>query len=165
MHYFFLPLVPLTLAGALFFKRRFAAYGFPVILTLIKLAFTKPALIYLFTALALGIFVSLVRGTRKQSGIPIFSVLFYAALGVFIYELVGNFGFWLLGSCVPAEERYYPLSLAGLAACYQGAMKYTGLHFMKAVPSSLLLIPALAWIGRWDIAVSLRRLISGAFSK
>ena len=165
MHYFVLPLVPLTLAGGLFFKRRVAAYGFPVILTLIKLASTKPALIYLFTALALCVFVYLVRRTHKQSVSPMFSALFYAALGVLIYELVSNFGFWALGACVPGEERYYPLSLAGLIGCYRGALKYSVLHFLKAVPSSVLLIPVLAWIGRWDIAVSLRRLISGAFSK
>lgn len=165
MHYFFLPLVPLTLAGALFFRKWSLAYAFPVILTLIKIAFTQPALIYGFTVLALALFVYLVRRTNQQSPPSMVAVLSFAAAGVLIYELVSNFGFWVLGACAPGEARYYPLSLAGLLACYRGALKYSALHFLKAVSCSVFLIPVLAWVGRWDIALSIRRLISGVFSK
>lgn len=163
MHYFLLPLIPLTIAGAIFFKSRIAAYGFPIVLTLIKIATTKVSLVYLFTALGLWAVVYLTRKLNSREKIFIPYVAMTAALGVLVYSLISNFGVWLISGCVPGD-KLYAFNVSGLLACYKAAIPHAGVHFLKAVPLTLVLVQVLDWARRWNVAVNLQRFISNKAS-
>lgn len=163
MHYFLLPLVPLTIAGGIFLKKRFLAYGFPVVLTLIKILMTKVSAVYFFTALALWTVVFLTRKLNQGPKLSLPRVGLTAALGVVVYSIVSNFGVWIISGCVPGD-RLYAFNLSGLLACYKGGLRYAGLHFLKAVPLTLVLVQVLDWMKRWNVALNLRRLISNKVS-
>ena len=158
MHYFLLPLVPLTIVGAIFFKNRLAAYGFPVVLTLIKMFMTQVTPMYLFMALGL---LAVVFAARKinQGKLSLMKVAGTAALGVFFYALASNFGVWFLGSCVPEAERLYAFNFSGLLACYKASLPYAGIHLLKAVPLTLVLVQIIDWIRQKNFVLSLQRLL------
>jgi len=164
MHYFLLPMIPLTIAGAIFLKNRFAAYGFPVVLTSIKMFTTQVTPTYLFTALALLAIAFLTRKLNSSANISWVRVTGTAILGVFVYALVSNFGVWFFGGCEPGGERLYALNLSGLLACYKAGLPYAGVHFLKAVPSTLVLVQVVAWMKQWNVAQNVQRLLTGKAS-
>ncbi len=163
MHYFLLPMVPLTIAGALFFRKRFSAYSFPVLLTLIKVTMTRPSAVYFFTALALLTVVFLVRKMNNRSEVSWMKAAMMGLAGVFTYEVVSTLGIWMIGSCIPGE-RAHGFSFSGLLSAYQSALPYAGFHFLKAVPSTILLVLALQGMKRLNVALNLQRLVSGKTS-
>lgn len=158
MHYFLLPIVPLTIAGAIFFKKRFAAYGCAVVLTLIKMLMTRASLVYFFMGLGLLALVFIARKINNPERISLVRVAITAAVGVFVYALASNFGVWV-GACTPGE-RLYALNFVGFLECYKAALPYAGVHFLKAIPSTLVLVQALQWMKRWNVSLNLQRLIS-----
>ena len=163
MHYFLLPLVPLTIIGAIFLKKRFAAYGFPVVLTLIKMYTTKISAVYFFTGLALWAVVFLTRKLNSRNTISLPRVAGTAVLSVVVYSLVSNFGIWMIGGCA-AGDKLYAFNLSGLLACYQSGLRYAGLHLLKAVPLTLVLVQVLDWMRRWNVAFNMQRVISNKVS-
>ncbi len=163
MHYFLLPLVPLTIAEAIFFKKRFPAYGFPVVLTLIKMLITKVSAVYFFTALALWAVVFLTRKLNNVSQLSLPRIGLTAALGVLVYSIISNFGVWIISGCVPGD-KLYAFNFSGLLACYKSGLAYAGIHFLKAVPLTLALVQILDWIKGWNVALNLQRLISNKVS-
>lgn len=164
MHYFLLPMIPLTIAGALFFRSRLAAYLFPLALTLLKMLNTKVSPLYVFTGLALLGVAALTRRIGKGETISIKSSALYAVLGVLVYEGMSNFGVWMIGGCVPGVDRLYALNPSGLLACYHAALPYAGLHFLKAVSGTVVIVQLLEWLGRWNVATHWQKLISGKAS-
>ena len=51
-------------------------------------------------------------------------------------------------------------NLAGLAASYFAALPYAGVHLLKAVLLSLVLVPAAAWAASKKIGVSASAVLS-----
>lgn len=148
MHYFLLPMIPLTILGAIFFKRGWVAYGFAVVLTLNKAVFTVVSPIYFFTALALAVVVHITRRYCHQAAeVPSFKKLaLLSAVGVVLYSLISNFGVWILGGCTPGSEPIYAMTLEGLFQCYKAGLPYAGLHLVKAVPTTIVLVWAVGWL-------------------
>lgn len=159
MHYFLLPVLPLTIAGAIFFKKRFAAYAFPVLLILIKMLSTQATPTYLFMVLGLFAVVFMARKLNHPSALSWLRLTGTAVAGVFLYALASNFGVWFFGGCVPGD-RIYAFNVSGLLACYKAGLPYAGVHFLKAVPSTLLLVQILQSMKQWKAAFNLQRLIS-----
>lgn len=160
MHYFLLPLVPLTIVGAIFFKSRLTAYGFPVVLTLIKMYTTQVTPTYLFMGLGL---LAVVFTARKinQGRLSLMKVTGTAALGVLFYALGSNFGVWFFGSCIPETERLYAFNFSGLLACYKVSLPYAGIHLLKAVPLTLVLVQVIDWIKQKNFAFLQRIIFHG----
>lgn len=159
MHYFLLPMLPLTLAGALFFKKRIAAYGFPVVLTLVKMLLTAATPTYFYSGLGLIAVVFLIRRVNRQDEISLVKVAGYTISGVILFELFSNFGVWVVGGCVPGE-RHYALNFSGLFACYKAALPYAGTHLVKAIPASLVLVQAFQWLKNQKIGFVWQRLFT-----
>lgn len=159
MHYFLLPILPLTVVGAIFFKKRFLAYAFPVVLVLIKMLTTQVTPVYFFMALGLFAAVYMARKFNPASGISLRRVALVATAGVLFYALASNFGVWVMSGCVPGERLYEP-NFSGLLACYRAALPYAGVHFLKAVPLTLVLVQAIQWLKQRNIALHSQRLIS-----
>ena len=149
MHNLLLPLIPLTLAGAIFFKHRAAAYGLPVLLIAIK-AFIVTSLspIYLFLGAGLLVSVFAVRslGLRKTSSL--LELTGYAAGTVLIYQLFSGFGVWFLGGCVPQDPPLYAHTAAGLAQCYAASLPGLVNTLLRDVPVTVLLVLAMRWVER-----------------
>ncbi len=159
MHYFLLPILPLTIVGAIFFKKRLAAYGFPIFLVLIKMLMTEVSAVYFFMGIGLFATVFMTQKLMKEtSAISLPRVAIAAAAGVAIYALASNFGVWVLGGCVADHERLYALNFSGLLACYKAALPYAGIHFLKAVPLTLILVQAIQWFKQLNVVLNLQRL-------
>lgn len=140
MFHFFIPYLPLSFAGAFFFKKKIWAYGFPVLLTLIQVLTTQPSLVYFFTGASLLLSVFLLRKARSVWGSSLWALVLYTACGIFLYELISNFGVWLIAGCVAEQPPLYPYTLAGLVQCYRTALPYSLSHFLRDVPLTVLLI-------------------------
>ena len=157
MHYFLLPMVPLTIAGAIFFKKRIPAYGFAVVLVLIKMLMTRVSPIYFFMGLGLWAIVFIARKMNQLQEISLTRTVVIATAGVLIYALSSNLGVWLVGC---TGERQYAFNFAGLFACYKTSLPYAGIHFLKAVPLTIVLVQGLQWLKRRNVSVNVQRLIS-----
>ncbi|GEM_PF-1312145 len=148
MFHFFIPLIPFSLLGALFFKRRILAYGLPVFLTLIQVVSTERSPVFFFTGAGLVLGVAL---TRKLKGFwkdSFWALVGYAGLAVLVYEIVSNFGVWFLAGCLHETAPLYPFTFVGLLQCYRSSLPYTALHFLKDVPLTVLVIKVLM-LARW----------------
>ena len=136
MFHAFMPLIPLTLAGALFFKRKSLAYGLPILLVLTRALLTQPSLIEFFTVASLLITVFAVRA-MKVAQPSILKITGIAFLAILVYEIISNFGVWALGGCLPGQAPLYAYSFSGLWECYQAALPYVAVHFVRDIPLSL----------------------------
>ena len=143
MFHTFIPLIPLTLAGALSFRRKILAYGCPILLTLSEVLSTKPSLVYFFTAASLLLAVFIARCLKNFWGRSLLALAGYASIAVFIYELLSNLGVWIIAGCVSDEPSLYPYTLVGLLQCYRAALPYSAIHFLKDVPIAVLLVRVL----------------------
>jgi len=56
------------------------------------------------------------------------------------------------------KERLYALNFSGLLACYKAALPYAGIHFLKAVPLTLILVQAIQWFKQLNVVLNLQRL-------
>ena len=148
MFHLLIPLVPLAIAGALFLKRKSLAYGCPIILTLLKMLLTQISFIFLFTGLSLFLTVFLTRRLKEFLGESLIAVAAYAFIGVAIFELVSNFGVWLVGGCLSSEGSLYSLSFASLLECYREAFFYSASHFLRDVPLTVLVVKAGSFVGK-----------------
>lgn len=156
MFHFFMPLVPLTLAGALFFKRKTLAYGLPILLVLTRALLTQPSLIEFFTVSSLLITVFAVRvcrpgqaaegrqdmpsravGAGAGQNLSVLKISGMAFLAILVYEVFSNFGVWALGGCLPEQAPLYAYSFSGLWECYQAALPYMAVHFIRDIPLCL----------------------------
>lgn len=145
MNFFALPLIPLTLLSALYFRNRLAAYGFPLLLILVKMVMTEPSAVYFFMAAGLFFFTAWVRKIKNAGKISWKNSTLYSAVGVTIFELMANLGFWILGSCA-SETRLYAFNLGGLFETFRTSLPYIGLHFPKAVLLSGVLVQSAEWL-------------------
>lgn len=152
MFHFFMPLVPLTLAGALFFKRRTLAYGLPILLVLTRALLTQPSLIEFFTVSSLLITVFAVR-TMKVSHPSVLKISGMAFLAILVYEIFSNFGVWALGGCLPEQAPLYAYSFSGLWECYQAALPYMAVHFIRDIPLCLGAVKLFELVARISPAV------------
>jgi hypothetical protein len=150
MFHAYLPLVPLTVAGAFAFRKRTLAYGLPVLLVLVKTLFTAPYVISLFTLASLLAAVFLARTVRAREGDSWKAILASALLGVFAYDLVVNFGVWILGGCVFSRPPMYSHTITGLAQCYVKNLPYAATHLLKEVPLAVLLAKGAHLLSRWN---------------
>ncbi len=151
MFHQFFPLIPLTLAGALFLKRKSLAYGFPVLLLLVKVLLTQFSVITFFTGAGLIFSVFLVRQIKNNWGISVWAVAGYASISVLIYELMSNLGVWIIGGCVPHNPPTYAHTFAGLFQCYGASIPYALRHFFRDVPISVFLIVTISFLSRFDL--------------
>lgn len=141
MFHFYIPFVPLAVAGALLFKKRTFAYGLPILLTLIKVAMTELSAVFFFTCAGLLISVFLIRKIKATFGNSIWAVAGYASVSIILYEGVANLGVWILGECVA-----YDKSLSGLAQCVKASLPFSAYHFLRDVPVSLFVVKALEFV-------------------
>ncbi len=141
MHYFLLPLIPLTITGALFFKKDFMAYGLAIALTAIKMWTTWISPVYFFIAISLILLVCLIRRLHKTSKVSLVRAIVYTMIGVALFELITNFGVWLIGGrCLSMESRLYTFTFSGLTQTYQAALPYALRHLAKAIPMTLFFV-------------------------
>ena len=148
LFHFFMPLIPLTLAAALFFRKSIFAYGFVILLSLITAFMTEPSVIYFFTTFGLLLSVYWVRKLKSSWGMNIGATAGYAAASVFIYELFSNFGVWFIGGCVPTNPPTYAHNFSGLLQCIQASLPYSAYHFLRDIPISVVLISGLSYVSK-----------------
>ncbi len=148
MIHFFIPLIPLTLAGALYFKRKTLAYSFPVLLMLVRGLLTQLYLIDIFMACALLLSVYGVRTLKSEQKLSIWQIAGFAFLAILAYEFLSSFGVWVLGGCSGEETPLYPYSLAGLWQCYRTALPYAAVHFLRDIPLSVAVVKAFEFVAR-----------------
>ena len=144
-----LPVIPLSLVGALFFKRKSLAYGFPLFLTLVKMLLTtQPSPILFFTALSLLTGVFIARRLKEIWGGSLWALAGYAVLSVLVYEILSGFGVWMIGGCVSNNPPLYPHTAAGLLHCYRATLPYAAYQFLRDIPLTLVLVEGLTWLGK-----------------
>ncbi len=148
MIHFFIPLIPLTLAGALYFKRNHLAYGFPILLVLVRGLFTQLSWVEIFTISSLLLSVYGVRALKPAQSLPVWNIAGLAFFTILGYELFSNFGVWALGGCTGEETPLYPYSLAGLWQCYRAALPYAAVHFLRDIPLSVAVVKAFEFVAR-----------------
>lgn len=162
MHNWLLPIIPLTLAGAIFFKRKSAAYGLPVLLIAIKaLIVSSLSPLYLFLGAGLVVSVFLVRFLGVQKTSSLLELTGYAAGMVLVYQLFSGFGVWFIGGCVPHNPPLYPHTAAGLAQCYVKGLPSLVNILLRDVPIAVLLAVAMRWVER-KVAQRLDSVAAGA---
>ncbi len=147
MFHTFFPLIPFTIAGALFFKKKSFAYALPVVLTLIKMLTTQISAVYLFIAAALLVSVFAVRRLKETWGSSVFSLAGYAAISVVLYELIANFGVWALAGCT-TDDPMYAMNFRGLVQCYSAAISYSTYHFLRDIPVTIILVKVIELLGK-----------------
>jgi len=156
MLHYLLPLIPLTLVGATFFKKRILAYGFPVFLALVKGMLARPSPLFFFTVASLLLSVFLMRRIQSAERPSFLQVTAYAAGAVFAYELISGFGVWVIGGCVPHHPPLYPHTAAGLLQCYFKAWPYAAYHFLRDIPLTVLLVQGIAFLKKTDLWAKIR---------
>ena len=154
LFHFFMPLVPLALVAALFFRNSIFAYASVILLCAIKAVMTEFSPLYLFTTFALLLSVYLVRKLKSSWGMNIGAVAGYAAASVFIYELASNFGVWFMGGCVPTNNPEYAHNFSGFIQCVQASLPYSAYHFLRDIPISVILIAGLSYVSKMIAARS-----------
>lgn len=147
MFHTFFPLIPFTIAGALFFRKKLFAYGLPVVLTLIKMLTTQTSPVYLFIGAALLVSVFIVRKLQEKFGKSIFALAGYAAISVVFYELIANFGVWTLGSCTGGESMY-AANFQGFVQCITASIPYSTYHFLRDIPVTIVLVKVIELIAK-----------------
>lgn len=149
MIHFFIPLIPLTLAGALCFKRKVLAYIFPMLLVLVRGLLTHFYWIDIFAVSALLISV---YGARKfgpkQQNLSVLQIAGFAFSAIVVYELFSNFGVWALGGCAGEETPLYPYTVGGLWECSRAALPYAAVHFLRDVPLSVIAVKTFQLVAR-----------------
>lgn len=158
MLHFLLPMIPLTLLGAIFFKKRIVAYGFPVVLSLVKVLLTRPSPLFFVTVASLLLSVFLLRRIQDERRPSFLELTGYAASSVLIYELFSGFGVWLIGGCMPQNPPLYAHTAAGLLQCYFKALPYAAYHFLRDIPLTVLLVEGLILVEKKAIGAKLRLL-------
>lgn len=152
MFHQFLPIIPLTLAGAFFFRRKSLAYGFPILLILLKVLLTQPSPIFFFTGGSLLFGVYLLRNLKESWGNSLWALAGYAFIAVLAFEVFSNFGVWIIGGCVPNYPPRYAHTFSGLVQCYHAALPYSAVHFLRDVPLTVLLIGVLSFLRKLDVS-------------
>jgi len=158
MLHYLLPLIPLTLVGAVFSKKRILAYGFPVLLTLVKVMLTRPSPIFFFTVASLLFTVFLIRRIGSLERPSLLQVTAYGAGAVLVYELISGFGVWVIGGCVPHTPPLYPHTAAGLLQCYFKAWPYAAYHFLRDIPMAVLFVQGVKTLEKIDPLAKIRLL-------
>lgn len=148
MFHSFLPLVPLTVAGAVLLKKKNWALLVPVVLVLLKAASTSFYPFYLFTFLGLIAGVLAIQSIREKKGSSLLAVAGYAFIAVTLYELVSSMGLWILGGCTADEGRLYAFTFSGLAEVLRSSFPYMMSHFLRDLPLSVIVVKSLEWILR-----------------
>jgi len=153
----FFPLVPLALAGAILFRNRILAYGFPVAMILLKSLFTDFSIIHLFTLLPLFAAVFAVRKAMSLKKMSIGNLAVYAFSAIFVYELFASFGVWMMGNCLAGYSSLYPHTLKGLADCYGASLPFMAIHFLRDIPLGvLMMLGALIFAKKYSFGTSVR---------
>lgn len=146
MIHYLLPIVPLTVAGAFFFRSPILAYGFPVALVALKALFTVPDPVYLFCGLALLAGTFLIRRMKSAGGSSWGGFFLYSVTAVAAYEILSNLGVWIIGGCLAENAPLYAANLSGLADCYRNALPFTTAAFLRDLPLAMLALKAASWL-------------------
>lgn len=153
MFHTFIPLIPLSVAGAIFLKRRVFAYGLPVLLLLLKVALTQPSLIYVFMGAALLLAVFLVRKFRLQGGASLWTLAGVSFLAVLLFEGISNMGVWILGgNCTGEGALLYAYDVEGLVQCYRAALPYAASHLLRDMPLTVIAVSGIAFVRKFASA-------------
>ena len=144
MFHNYLPMVPLTVTGALFFRNKISAYGLPVVLVLIKILLSEPSWVWMFIGAGLFVSVALVQKLKTVWGASLQAAAGYAILSVVSYELFANLGVWFAGGACTGGEALYASTFAGLIECYRASLPYSAIHFMRDVPMSILCVAGIS---------------------
>ena len=70
--------------------------------------------------------------------------------GEIIYEVIANFGVWVLAGCAPGDSLY-ALNFQGLVQCYSAALPYSGYHFLRDIPVTILLVKAIELLSKLPV--------------
>ncbi|MBI4398971.1 MAG: hypothetical protein HY586_07570 [Candidatus Omnitrophica bacterium] len=153
MFHYILPIIPLTLAGALFFKRKSLAYGFPVVLVLIKGLLTSFYPLTFFITLGYLFAVFIARNLKKLLGAGAWASTIYAGIAVILFQLISNFGVWIYGGCDPAHPSMYAHTISDLAKCYRSALPYIGAHLLRDIPMTFFLVLGVSLLSKTRVSL------------
>jgi len=148
----FFPLIPLTLAGAVLFRRKILAYGFPLLMVVAKALFTDISVIHLFTLMPLLLAVYGIRRTNPDGQTSMIRLAGYGFGAILTYEIVATSGVWLMGNCLAGYSSLYAHTLSDLLRCFRDSLPFTAIHLLRDIPLGVLMIKG---------AFAVRQMIAG----
>lgn len=136
----FFPLIPLTLAGAVLFRKKTLAYGFPLLMVATKALFTDISVIHFFTLIPLFLAVYGIRKANPDGQTSMIRLAGYAFGAILTYEVISTSGVWLMGNCLAGYSSLYAHTLSDFLRCFGDSLPFTAIHLLRDIPLGVLMI-------------------------